>query len=88
MKRKRSKNKEILCLSNIEQGNLIVDLNKLISPSEGNLEDCEMISFDSTLHLIEQLRRQSKDLGSLVQILFAVSSFNKRSLEIKNTIVN
>lgn len=65
-----------------EQGNLIVDLNELISASEGNLEDCEMISFDTILHLIEQLRRQSKDSGSLVQVWFAVSSY-KRSMEIK-----
>lgn len=46
-----------------EEGNLILDLNKLISSSEGNVEDCEMISFDSILHVIEQFRRQRTGRG-------------------------
>ncbi|XP_076782058.1 uncharacterized protein LOC143439615 isoform X2 [Arvicanthis niloticus] len=65
-----------------EEGNHMFDLNELLSSSEGKVEACEICSYDTILHLIEQLMRQNKDSDSLVEIWRAVCS-HKISMELQ-----
>ncbi|XP_035314388.1 ankyrin repeat domain-containing protein 20B isoform X1 [Cricetulus griseus] len=58
------------------------DPNKFVLPYERNSKDCEMLSFDKILSLIEQLMRDSKDSPSLMRISSALHSYRK-SLELK-----